>query len=149
MEKSNDATQRMPGSSWQHFPHGADLGVRGCGPTVETAFEQAALALTAAVTTAQVKAQIRVDTTCTSGDLELLFVAWLNAVIYEMAVRDMLFGRFEVHIDGNTLTGSMWGEEVDRARHEPACEPKGATFTELKVARDADGVWCAGCVIDV
>jgi len=32
------------------FPHGADIGVRGVGPTRASAFEQAALALTSAIT---------------------------------------------------------------------------------------------------
>jgi hypothetical protein len=32
------------------FPYGADVGVRGIGPTRACAFEQAALALTSAVT---------------------------------------------------------------------------------------------------
>jgi len=35
---------------WEHFPHEADIGVRGFGATPAEAFEQAALALTAAVT---------------------------------------------------------------------------------------------------
>ena len=35
---------------WQHFHHGADVGVRGIGSTLAQAFEQAALALTAVVT---------------------------------------------------------------------------------------------------
>jgi SHS2 domain-containing protein len=45
--------------------------------------------------------------------------------------------------------GELWGEPVDVGRHAPACEPKGATLTALKVARDSDGLWSAGCVIDV
>jgi len=28
---------------WEHFEHGADIGVRGFGPTLAAAFEQAAL----------------------------------------------------------------------------------------------------------
>ena len=32
---------------WEHFAHGSDIGVRGFGPSMEAAFEQAALALTA------------------------------------------------------------------------------------------------------
>lgn len=35
---------------WAHLGHPADIGVRGCGPTREAAFEQAALALTAVIT---------------------------------------------------------------------------------------------------
>ena len=30
---------------WEHFEHGADIGVRGIGPTPASAFEQAALPL--------------------------------------------------------------------------------------------------------
>jgi len=41
------------------------------------------------------------------------------------------------------------GEPVDVARHAPACEPKGATYTALRVAHEADGSWSAGCVVDV
>ena len=74
---------------------------------------------------------------CEAPDLELLFVEWLNAIIYEMAVRNMLFGRFAVRIEGTRLEGTLWGEPVDVERHAPACEPKGATYTALKVAKDA------------
>ncbi len=35
---------------WEHYPHQADMGVRGFGATETEAFEQAALALTAVVT---------------------------------------------------------------------------------------------------
>ena len=70
-------------------------------------------------------------------------------VIYEMAVRKMLFGRFAVRIDGRTAEGTLWGEPVDVERHAPACEPKGATYTALKVAMDADGLWSAACIVDV
>ena len=35
---------------WEHFPHDADVGVRGWGATAAEAFEQAAQALTAVVT---------------------------------------------------------------------------------------------------
>lgn len=35
---------------WEHFEHGADIGVRGLAATKAGAFEQAALALTAEVT---------------------------------------------------------------------------------------------------
>ncbi len=38
----------MTDRQWEHFPHHADVGVRGVGPTREAAFEEAARALTAA-----------------------------------------------------------------------------------------------------
>lgn len=139
----------MTDRSWQHFPHGADLGICGTGPTLASAFEQAALALTAAVTSATVRPATKAEVTCSATDAELLFVEWLNAIIYEMAVRNMLFGRYNVRIEDNRLEAALWGEPVDVARHEPACEPKGATYTELRVTQTQDGGWSVRCVVDV
>ncbi|MDO8631178.1 MAG: archease [Phycisphaerales bacterium] len=134
---------------WEHFPHDADVGVRGWGTIPAEAFEQAALALTAVVTDASVEPSLPVEVTCDAADIELLFVEWLNAIIYEMATRRMLFGRFAVEIEGTHLNGRLWGEQVDVKRHAPACEPKGATYTALRVAKESDGRWSAACVVDV
>jgi SHS2 domain-containing protein len=105
----------------------ADIGVRGYGATPEEAFAQAALALTAVVTSVDEVAprehlEIELGN---AGDLELLLVDFLNAVIYEMAVRGMLFGKVEVHLAKEHLKASLWGERVDPARHRPAVEVKG------------------------
>jgi SHS2 domain-containing protein len=136
-------------AKWEHFPHDADVGVKGFGATPAEAFEQAAQALTAVVTQTAVRPEVRVEVGCEGPDLEILFVEWLNAIIYEMAVRGMLFGRFAVRIEGTRLRGVLWGEPVDVARHAPACEPKGATYTALRVAADSDGSWSAACIVDV
>ena len=135
---------------WEHFPHQADVGVRGLGATLEQAFEQAALALTAVITDpAEVAAKEMLQLSCIAPDAELLLVDWLNVLIYEMVTRNMLFSCFEVHIDGNNLTAQVWGEALDVARHHPAVEIKGATYTALKVEQQADGGWLAQCVVDV
>jgi tRNA nucleotidyltransferase (CCA-adding enzyme) len=136
-------------ASWEHFSHEADVGVRGRGATAAEAFEQAALALTGVVTDAPVEPVTAVEVNCDAPDLELLLAEWLNAIIYEMAIRRMLFGRFAVQIEGTHLIGRLWGEPVDVKRHAPACEPKGATYTALRVAKDSDGAWSAACVVDV
>ncbi len=139
----------MP-ARWEHFAHAADVGVRGLGADMAEAFEQAALALTAVVTDPEtVAADEAVTLSCQAPDPELLLAEWLNAIIYEMAVRGMLFSRFAVEIADGGLSGTAWGEAVEPARHHPAAEPKGATFTELAVRRDAAGGWIAQCVIDV
>jgi SHS2 domain-containing protein len=135
---------------WVNFQHGADIGVRGVGCTLEAAFEMAAVALTAVITEPdKVAAAQAVEVTCQAPDRELLLVDWLNALIYEMAIRHMLFSRFEVKIDGQNLRGTAWGEYVDVARHQPAVEVKGATYTALNVGQRPDGAWVAQCVVDV
>lgn len=135
--------------SWAHFPHVADIGVSGTGPTKAEAFRQAALALTAVVTDLSlVHALTPVTIECSAPNDEVLLVEWLNALIYEMSVRSMLFADYAVEIAGGELRATAWGEPVDRERHEPAVEVKGATMTELSVAPVNDG-WRAQCVVDV
>ena len=126
-------------SGWEHFSHGA-----------EEAFEQAALALTAVVAdVSTIERSENVEVHCEAPDVELLFVSWLNAVIYEMAVRGMLFSKFHVVISDGSLTGTLAGESVDPERHGVAVEAKGATVTALKVSCDSNGRWIAQCIVDV
>ncbi len=137
-------------SSWEHFSHEADIGIRAYGPTLAAVFEQAALAMTAAITDIErIAPSIRVPISCHAPKADLLLVEWLNALVYEMAVRRMLFSRFVVKVENSQLTGEARGERLNIPRHRPAVEVKGATYTALEVSRRADGEWMAQCVIDV
>jgi len=132
------------------FPHGADIGVRGFGSSLAEAFAAAASALAAAVAEpGGVAPKERVEIDCAAPDDRLLLCDWLNAVIYEMAVRRMVFCRFEVALREHRLHASAWGEAVDPVRHAPSVEPKGATMSGLKVERRPDGIWVAECIVDV
>ena len=133
-----------------HFPHDADIGVCGIGPAPGEAFEQAALAMTGVVTDpAKIELKEAVHIECAAPNMELLLVDWLNAIIFEMATRNMLFGAFKVSIDGPRLRGTAIGEAVSVERHAPAVEVKGATLTELAVVEDRPGEWRAQCIVDV
>ncbi len=140
----------MSGGHWEHYAHPSDVGIRGIGPTREEAFAQAALAMTAVVADlTKIEPKEAVEIVCREDDDELLFFGWLNAVLYEMATRDMLFRRFEVQAIPGGLTATAWGEEVRRDKHDPAVEVKAATYGDLKVVRGADGHWIAQCIVDV
>jgi SHS2 domain-containing protein len=137
-------------AGWEHFPHEADVGIRAYGPTLGAVFEQAALAMTGAITDVErIVPNERVSIACEASQTDLLLVEWLNALVYEMAVRDMLFSRFAVTIEDSGLSGEAWGERVNVDRHRPAAEVKGVTYTALEVSRRADGQWLAQCVVDV
>ena len=86
---------------------------------------------------------------CGASDDDLLLVDWLNALIYEMATRRMLFGRFEVSFQDGFLFANIWGEKIDVKKHQPRVEVKGATFTELQVRQKSDSQWYVQCVVDV
>ena len=139
----------MP-ARWEHFSHEADMGLHGIGASRTEAFEQVALAMTGAITDpASVATEEEVAVTCSAPDDEVLLMDWLNSLVYEMATRKMLFGKFRVRIHDRQLQGTAWGEPVDIERHHPAVEVKGATMTELSVRQDANGAWHARCVVDV
>jgi SHS2 domain-containing protein len=140
----------MDNARWEHFHHEADIGVRGIGASRTEAFEQTAVAMIAVITDPRrVQPLEDVSIECEAPNTELLLVDWLNGVIFQMATRKLLFHDFRVSIEGDVLRGTARGEPVDLDRHQPAVEIKGATYTELSVTRDADGIWRAQCVVDV
>ena len=139
----------MQSARWEHFEHEADIGVRGYGNSLAEAFCQAACAMMAVMTELSlIQPRQMVTIECDEEDRELLLVDWLNAIIYQMATRKMLFCRFEVVLDKPGLQARAWGEEIDIQRHQPSVEIKGATYTELSV-QQVDGEWMAQCVVDV
>ena len=139
----------MSDAYWEHFEHRADIGIRGFGNTLAEAFEQSAVAMTAVVTdVALVQATTTISISCSDDDKDALLYDWLNALIYEMATRKMLFCKFEVTIDHGKLEATVYGEAIDIERHQPCVEIKGATYTELAVYKD-NQQWVAQCIIDV
>ncbi len=135
---------------YELYAHGADVGVRGFGADPAEAFEAVALALTSAVCPVdQVRQQQRITLHCEASTLDDLLYQWINTLVYQMAVRRMLFSRFRVALNGAKLSAEIWGEALDVARHQPAVEIKGATYTDLRVARSDAGTWTAQCIVDV
>jgi len=134
---------------WEYFFHQADIVIRGIAPTLEMACEQTGITLITVITVitdpARVTSQERVEINREAPDKELLFIDWLNALIYEMVTRRLLFSRYAVSFADHRLSGQAWGERIDRQRHQPAVEIKGATYTALQVRRDKQGLWHARC----
>jgi len=143
---------------WEHFEHGADVGVRGIGATPSEAFEGAAAALAALVheDLSGVRPEVEQRIVCEADDLVSLLVRFLNELISRMSAHRLLYGDFSVSItrvgENHRLSARVRGEPLDLSRHEPTVEPKGATFTAARVARE-DGAggpsWVAQCVVDV
>ena len=140
----------VPPERWEHFPHVADMGVRGFGDSPAEAFAAAAHAMTAVITEPDaVRPEIRVEIHAQAADPEILLYDFLNGLVYEMAVNGLLFSRFYVRIEEDRLQAEAWGEKTDGGRHQPCVEVKGATFTQLDVHQEDDGRWIAQCVLDI
>ena len=140
----------MTTARWEHLEHGSDIGVRGYGSNPAEAFAQAALSLSSVVTELdKIDPSDSVAVECNAPQFDLLLVDWLNEIVYQMATRNMLFGRFEVQILDHHLRAQLFGEKVDQDKHQPAVEIKGATFTDLEVYQAGEDEWVAQCIIDV
>jgi SHS2 domain-containing protein len=136
-------------SSYETFEHEADIGIRGRGATPEEAFAQAAAAMySVMVDIARVEEKEFRGVNVAADDREQLLVEWLNGLLAVSDIERMVFARFEVRIEGNRLAGTAWGEPLDRTKHEPKVEVKGATYHLLRVDQQGDH-YVAQCVVDV
>ena len=134
---------------YETFEHEADVGIRGFGGSLEEAFQNAAAALySVMVNISTVESKERRTVTVSAPERELLLVEWLNALLSLSDIERMVFSKFEVAIEGAQLTGTAWGEGLDRSRHEPHVEVKGATYHMLSVT-EREGRYTAQCVVDV
>lgn len=126
------------------------MGVAGFGATPAEAFEQAALALTAIICDpARVRPELAVAIDCEEPDLELLFVDWLNALVYEMAVRHLIFSRFRVRLEGPGSGAKPGASRWTGSATSRRWRLRGPPNTALAVRQAADGTWSARCVVDV
>lgn len=135
---------------WEHFSHRSDIGLRATADNKAEVFEKMACAMTAAISDLDAVEPVHeVAVECAAPTDEILLIDWLNALVYEMATRKLLFSEFKIALDDHRLHGLARGEPVNQEKHQPAVEIKGATYTSLEVKENEDGQWEAQCVIDV
>jgi len=112
-------------ANWEDFSHGSDIGVRGIESSVEEAFEQATIALTAVVadvatTTkklAKFVAMLRTLDSCWSVGLTQLFMKWRPENAVQQSVTSEIPRRTRFR---------CWLSEVhslDRVQSKPALIP--------------------------
>ncbi|HEX9093162.1 MAG TPA: archease [Coriobacteriia bacterium] len=115
--------------------HTADTGIEAWGPTLDTAFEEAALGLFELMidpTAVEERESHRIDVRG-SDDGDLL-VRWLNELIYLVDARGLVFNRFVVEQQApGVLFATAYGEPLDPARHRPRSAVKAATYHQLAV----------------
>lgn len=135
---------------YELFEHEADIGIRGFGETMAAAFENAAAAMfSIMVDIDKIDGRDEVEISCDAPDRETLLVEWLNALLAKADLEGMVFGRFKVEIDEreNKLLGYAYGEPLDQKKHRAKTEVKAATYSNLRVGKNAR--WVAQCIVDV
>jgi SHS2 domain-containing protein len=135
---------------YEFFEHTADLGLRVRAGDLDTLFAEAARALFAVIVDNldAVRPLQQVEVRLAGTDRDFLLFDWLRELLYRFDAEHLVFGRFEVRVTVDGLTGTAWGEPLDRSRHELAHEVKAITYHGLRVEQTADG-WLAEVIVDI
>src|SRR5438034_512638 len=127
------------------FEHTADLGLRIRAGDLNTLFAEAGEALFATILDGDLSAvapRQEVTVRLPSDDLDYLLFDWLKALLYHFDGEHLLLSKFKVEVGPDGLSGTAWGEPVDRARHELGHEVKAITYHGLRVEETSNG-WLA------
>ncbi len=135
------------------FEHKADVGIRGTGKTKEEAFAECAKAMFSVMVDLEtLGSEEKFDIEIETNDLESLLVDFLNHLLYLRDVNETMFSKFDLYIinDGDEwkLNGKVFGEKVNKEKHDIKSDVKAASYHQLKV-EEKDGEWLAQCVVDV
>jgi SHS2 domain-containing protein len=135
---------------FETFDHTADLGLRIRAPDLDTLFVEAARGLFSVLVEDldSVEPRERLDVQLAGEDTDYLLFDWLKELLYHFDSKGILLSRFEVHVRGSGVSGSAWGEPLDRARHELLHEVKAITYHGLRVEQTAEG-WLAEVIVDI
>ncbi|HYT94367.1 MAG TPA: archease [Gemmataceae bacterium] len=136
------------------FEHTADLGLRIRAADLDTLFAEAAEALFSVMVEdlSSVRPLERLDVRLAADERDYLLFDWLRQLLYHFDTKHRLFSRFEVHVDDGGLTGTAWGEPLDRARHALEHEVKAITYHGLRVEQTSEppnNGWLAEVIIDI
>lgn len=139
---------------YEQFEHKADVGIRGYGKTIKEAFENGARAMfsvTGNLEKVEPEKEIKIE--CEAANLEELFVEWLNKLLSEAGIENLIFSNFEVNEikmvhSRYKLLGAARGEKLNLERHEPKTEVKAATYSQLKVEK-RENQYMAQTIVDV
>lgn len=137
---------------FEFFDHTGNIGVRVEAPTPAGLFEQAAVAMTDALTTASaVEPRSSDELSLESSELDLLLVDWLSELLFRFETRSWLVARATVEIisaDVYRLGARIEGEPLDPARHSRKVLLKAVTYHGLEVKQQGD-LWVARIIFDL
>ena len=119
---------------YELIDHTADVGVKAFGESVAEAFVHAAQAMFDLMTDNSQIADIgEYKIELEALDREQLLVDWLSELLFLHDVDNVVFGRFEVLLEGDHLSAKAFGETFDTNKHRIGTEIKAVTYHILEV----------------
>lgn len=135
---------------YEVFDHTADLGLRIWAADRPSLYAEAARALfSLVVLNPDAVRPVEQRSFAIAGQQEdYLLFDWLSELLYTFETEHLLFGEFQIDLDGDGLRATARGERLDRSRHELDHEIKAITYHGLKIEATATG-WMAEFIVDI
>jgi SHS2 domain-containing protein len=139
----------LPRPHFEILEHTADAGIVARGSTLAETFAHAAEGMYSLMVNIEGvrEADVR-EITASGDDVERLLTNWLLELLFVTETERLVFHRFDVEIQGDTLHARAYGEPVDSGRHEVGGMVKGVTRHMIEVAPD-DGGFRARVLFDL
>ncbi|MCS7105935.1 MAG: archease [Candidatus Aenigmarchaeota archaeon] len=121
----------------------ADVAFEAYGKNLNELFANSALAMfEVMINTKQVEPKVKREVKVEGSDLESLMFNWLNYLLVFVDSENLAFSWFEVKVDEKNfkLKAICKGETIDRKKHETRTHVKAATYHQLKIKKNKNGV---------
>lgn len=131
----------------------ADTGFIAYGKDLNELFENAALATyEIMVNTYKVEPKIKKEVEIEAIDLHQLMFKWINELLYFLDTEILVFSKFKVKIENVEekyfLKAEVYGEKVDREKHEIKTLVKACTYHKMRIEKKED-FWVAEVILDI
>jgi len=138
---------------YRFLSHTADVAFEATAATLDELFAEALAAFTDTLTDPEgVKERLSRTFELRAPALDLLFVVWLEELLYAFEIDGHLFRRAETRIEqeaqGYRLTAEAWGEVRDEERHGLKVLIKAVTYHGLEVTETPEG-WRGRVIFDI
>lgn len=136
---------------FEYIEHTADAGMRVEGNSLKDLFNHAAQGLFEMIAIIDtIDESLSIDVGLTAESVEMLFVKWLDELIFRHETEDIFFTRSDVqNISTTGLTATVFGETTNFDKHIVYTEIKAVTYHQLYVTQNSNGVWEAQVIFDL
>ena len=143
----NKAAEQPP---FEEFEHGADIGLRVRGRTIEELFENAGRGMIELMLDpARVEPRAERQIAASGEDAEMMLVAWLSEILYAFDADGFAPAAAAVSsVSEGEVRGVLRGEAFEERRHDVRNVVKAVTYHNLKV-EEKGGRYRVDVVFDV
>jgi SHS2 domain-containing protein len=136
---------------FEYIEHTADAGMRVRGDTLESLFNHAAQGLFEMIAVVDtIDETTSIDVNITADSVEMLFVKWLDELIFRHETDEIFFKRANIqHINTTELSAHVYGEPTNFDKHVVYTEIKAVTYHQLYVIQNPNGLWEAQVIFDL